>query len=528
MLPIRRVGVFALRWRTLPLRVRNIRTNTRALFDGIRTFDFNNEKRAFTGDWNDPEARKLWLYNLHYMTWLFDLPENHEGWILKWIRANLPERGGTGWEPYPLSLRLFNWCKHFSLSGTEPDSEVRASMEKQASRLLADLEYHLDGNHLLENLLALAYVGLHSDLRDVRMRAIRERIRRSLEAALAEQFLEDGGHFELSPMYHAILLERILDLLNAWPQEEDPFPGLADKLRAVAGRALDWLEVMTVGGRFALFNDACYDAAPESARLLEFGNRLLSWKAESRDPLRRPGASLRALSASGYFRAEAGPATVIFDAGKLGPDHQMGHAQGDMLSFCLWLRDVPVLVHPGNFEYLPGVMRNYCRSTAAHNTLVIDGCEQADWWASHRVGWRGRPREAHAEQGTGDGRMGHFGPIRLQGAHDGYSRLPGRPLHRRKLELSVTALEIRDELTADPRRPSRIYFHFHPDCMVEARNGKIGIRCAGGLLELEADHPVRLEESWYCPEFGLRIRNVAAVVEASGRDFLCTFTFTAD
>jgi hypothetical protein len=64
-----------------------------------------------------------------------------------------------------------------------------------------------------------------------------------------------------APMYHAILLERILDLLNAWPEGADPFPGLRDRLRSTAEKALDWLDVMTVGGRFALFNDAAYDTA---------------------------------------------------------------------------------------------------------------------------------------------------------------------------------------------------------------------------------------------------------------------------
>ena len=35
-----------------------------------------------------------------------------------------------------------------------------------------------------------------------------------LRRELAEQVLEDGGHFELSPMYHALILEDLLDLVN--------------------------------------------------------------------------------------------------------------------------------------------------------------------------------------------------------------------------------------------------------------------------------------------------------------------------
>jgi uncharacterized heparinase superfamily protein len=41
-----------------------------------------------------------------------------------------------------------------------------------------------------------------------------------LRSELPEQVLADGGNFERSPMYHAIFLEDVLDLINAathWP-----------------------------------------------------------------------------------------------------------------------------------------------------------------------------------------------------------------------------------------------------------------------------------------------------------------------
>lgn len=486
----------------------------RAFFDGKDSFRFNSEARSFAGNWNDPAARKLWSYNLHYMAWIFDLEENadRESWIKRWIRDNPIEAGGNGWEPYPLSLRLFAWCKHYSMSGSGPDAEVRASMGEQVARIYADLEFHLDGNHLLENLLALGFTGFFLDIRDPRALRARKRVQSLLEGALSDQFLEDGGHYELSPMYHAILLERILDLIAFWPVQEDPFPGLKDKLSVVALRGLDWLDAMSVGRRFALFNDSAYDTTPEASLLIEYGNRLLSRKP-------RAGGPLEILADSGYFRAEAGPATLIFDGGKLGPDHQMGHAQGDMLSFCLWLREVPVLVHPGNFEYLPGPMRDYCRSTASHNTLVIEGGEQAEWWASHRVGWRGRPRDVAAAVDSSSG------AIRIQGAHDGFSRLPGRPIHKREIELTVDSLVIRDSLSAGEGRTSRIYFHFHPDCVLERQNGNIRILTPGGNLVMGADHPMKIEEAWYCPEFGLKYRNKAVVVEGESREFRCELTF---
>lgn len=504
----------AMRWQRLTPKVLREK-NTARVYLGDSVFTFNNETRPFNGEWNAPTARKLWLYNLHYMGWLFDIAgddavEKREAWIQRWAREN-PAPLGNGWEPYPLSLRIFNWCKHYALQGKTPPGNIEKLLEQQAGHLLANLEFHLDANHLLENLLALCYAGFHLDPQAPRSRRALRRLGKLLDQELEAQFLDDGGHYEMSPMYHAILLERLLDLLNVWPEAEEPFPGLRDKVRRKALRGLDWLDVMSVGDRFSLFNDACYDGAPEAGLLLEYGAQLLGWK-----PAR--GAALRTLPDSGYFRAEAAPFTLIFDAGKLGPDHQMGHAQGDLLSFCLWMDKVPVFVHPGNYEYVGGEMRDYCRSTAAHNTLVFEGAEQAEWWGSHRVGRRARPLEA-------GGRVEGEGMIRLWGAHDGYARLPGRPIHRRRLELTSTSFIVHDSLSAISTRPAEVRFHLHPDCNLEREGDSFRIGTASGCLSIKAEHPIRIEEGWYAPEFGLRIRNKVLVMKISGSHGLCAFTF---
>jgi uncharacterized heparinase superfamily protein len=501
-------------WRLLAPKVLREKNTSRSSLEND-AFTFNNVTRVFTGDWNDPGARKLWLYNLHYMGWIFDItgdgaPIERENWILRWAREN-PPASGNGWEPYPLSLRIFNWCKHYASVRVAPREDVRELMERQSGYLLANLEFHLDANHLLENLLALAYAGFHLDPASRSSRRALARVGTLLDAELDGQFLADGGHYELSPMYHAILLERLLDLLNVWPDVDDPFPGLRAKMQEKALKGLDWLDAMSVGGAFSLFNDACYDAAPEAERLLDFGTRLLGWK--------RPAVTaLRSLTASGYHRAEAGSFTLIFDAGKLGPDHQMGHAQGDMLSFCLWVSGVPVLVHPGNYEYVAGEMRDYCRSTAAHNTFAPEGAEQAEWWGSHRVGWRGKPLSSGGgEDSSGD--------VLLWATHDGYSRMPGKPLHTRRIRMNPSAVVIEDELSSRLAYSVAARLHLHPDCAVEVRDSAAFVRVPGGVLRLETDATLRVENGWHCPEFGLRRRNAVLVAEARGRALRTTITF---
>lgn len=84
---------------------------------------------------------------------------------------------------------------------------------------------------------------------------------------MVEQILPDGGHFERSPMYHATLLEDLLDLVQLGARWLGLVaePELAD-WRATARRMLRWLHVMThPDGGIAFFNDAALGIAPDLA-----------------------------------------------------------------------------------------------------------------------------------------------------------------------------------------------------------------------------------------------------------------------
>ena len=78
--------------------------------------------------------------------------------IIKWINEN-PVALGTGWEPYPVSLRVVNWIK-WILLGNEPERRMIKSLVVQTRWLRKRLEYHLLGNHLLANAKALTTAGL--------------------------------------------------------------------------------------------------------------------------------------------------------------------------------------------------------------------------------------------------------------------------------------------------------------------------------------------------------------------------------
>jgi uncharacterized heparinase superfamily protein len=385
----------------------------------------NQERRI--NSWNDPEIPKLWRYNLHY----FEAPT--PDLIRKWVEEN-PVGKGDGWEPYPLSLRICNWIK-WSLSGNPLDEFALESLVLQTRCLEQTLEYHLLGNHLFENAKALVFAGVffQGRLADSWL-ACGLRI---METQVREQVLQDGGHFERSPMYHCLILEGILDLINL----RRTFPNLFPDWGKVAARMLGWLQNMThPDGRIAFFNDAAFGIAPGLAELAEYARRL--------------GICVEQLPLgdSGYIRLENDVAVVLFDAALVGPDYQPGHAHADTLSFELSIAGRRHLVNSGTSTYERGAERDNQRGTASHNTISIDGQDSSEVWAGFRVARRARPVEISTD-----------GRTFAQAAHTGYLRLKDPVIHTRRLELRSDSLLVSDTIEARGKHDVHIFFHLHPE-----------------------------------------------------------------
>ncbi len=283
--------------------------------------------------WNDPVRDKLWLYNLHYFDDLRRADrvawrEAHRALIRRWIAENPPGHG-NGWEPYPLSLRIVNWIRwHIETAGL--DEAMLHSLAVQARYLTGRLEYHLLANHLLANAKALAFAGMFFEGREAA-----SWLAKGIELLgfqLSEQVLADGAHFELSPMYHAIVLEDGLDLVNAQRVYDGAFDvnqaGVLSRWREILPRMLSWLAAMTHrDGEIAFFNDAAIGIA-SPLRELEGYARALGLQ-----PGVPPRDGMTPLTASGYVRIANPRSLVIFDAGRVGPEYNPGHAHADTLSF---------------------------------------------------------------------------------------------------------------------------------------------------------------------------------------------------
>jgi uncharacterized heparinase superfamily protein len=480
---------------------------------GPATFRFLNETHAVLGpgSWNDPTRQKLWLYNLHYFDDLnaVDAPARvdwHRELLLRWVAEN-PPGTGSGWDPYPTSLRIVNWIK-WALAGNTLPPECVQSLAVQMRWLRRRLEHHLLGNHLFANAKALVFAG--SFFEGGEAKGWREHGRGLLSRELSEQILPDGGHFERSPMYHAILLEDVLDLVNlagAYPEtvELGPLSFYWDSARGMAG----WLEAMChPDGEIGFFNDAAMGIAPTLAQLTGYTGRLgLRGEVRRQDLAGAGGVGLYAfgtygnltwLRDSGYVRLSTGGAVALLDVAPLGPDYLPGHAHADTLSFELSLFEQRVIVNGGTSRYGAGPERLAERGTAAHSTVQIDGADSSEVWGGFRVARRARPLDVRAEQ-TDEG-------FRVSASHDGYRRLPGRPIHRRTWELSPQRLVVTDMIEGK-FGDAIARFHLHPEVQVEGLGAEGHLRLPGGQQirwQIRGGEARVVNDCWQ-PEFGLSV-----------------------
>ncbi|MFP8874400.1 MAG: heparinase II/III family protein, partial [Myxococcota bacterium] len=158
--------------------------------------------------------------------------------------------------------------------------------------------------------------------------------------------------------------------------------------------------------------------------------------------------------------------------------------------------------------YVIGERRRTSRATLSHSTLEVDGAEQAEIWAAHRMG--GRPRVELVDFQSGS---------RIEATCSGWSD-PSR-LHRRIFMLQEGALEIRDRMEGSPA-PVRLSLPLAPGIRVRTVHDADG--GAEVYLELPSGRrmrvmlPVaaqwRLEPCAYFPRFGVELERTRILGEA--------------
>lgn len=479
-----------------------------ATLHSANEIEFFGQSQALTKAlWNDSALPKLWLYNLHYFDDLSSLssPEKmlwQSQLITQWLCDN-PPATGNGWESYPISLRVVNWIK-WLLQGNQAVDGMLNSMAVQLRFLESRLEYHLLGNHLFENAKTLVFAGLFFEGAEAD-RWLKKGLA-ILTKELPEQILADGGNFELSPMYHAILLDGMLDLLNVIQVFDlkchKVSSSFLSTLKDTLERMLYWLSGMVhPDGQITLFNDAALNIAPNLLQLQHYAARLGVQSTEvSKDLV------VVHFPDTGYVRLRQQKWSVFCDVARVGPDYLPGHAHADTLSFEASYDGHRLFVDSGTSEYGDGVERQRQRGTAAHNTVMVDGLNSSEVWGGFRVARRAYPKIIHLQENT---------PM-LTASHNGYKRLQGKVIHQRCWQLLDGNLLIVDELQGNYQY-AQSFLHLHPDVIVlSATSHSCQLKLMANVFIVDVvGADLTIEPSTWHPAFG---------VSQSSKKIVLTFT----
>jgi hypothetical protein len=178
---------------------------------------------------------------------------------------------------------------------------------------------------------------------------------------------------------------------------------------------------------------------------------------------------------------------LVFDCGGLGL-LTGAHAHADALSVTLFSRGRELLVDPGTYVYnCAPQWRSYFRSTRAHNTVGIDGRDQADQAGTFRWNTAYRTRVTTEPTPSGAGY--------IEAEHDGYLRLQGGVIHRRRLlHIPPDSWIIVDDFRGSGEHAFDFNYHFAPDVEVsDLERDELGVLVktnpAGLLLRLIASQP---------------------------------------
>lgn len=456
-----------------------------------------------------------------------------------WRQQN-PYPKGVNWaSSLEVAFRSISWLwiihllQKCALVSPEFKSDVQQALMLSGRHIERYLSTYFSPNtHLLGEGAALFFLGVLCNSRSAER--WKQRGWNVVLAQAERQVQPDGMHFEQSIYYHVYALDLLLHTRILAAANRIPIP---TKLDCTIERMLGVLFLLGRTGMPPRFGDddggRLFDPGRNSVEHLldplATGTVLFGrpdFKAVKPDlveetvwllgsdqarafnamPISEPQAETVALRSSGlYLMMSPGKpaAGLTIDAGPHGADGG-GHGHADALSIQLAIGGRDVLVDPGTFVYAsPDAERQIFRGTASHNTLQIDGVDQAE--PAGPFPWQRLP-EVSVENWT----AGNCFDL-LIAKHSGYARLANPVLHRRYVfGLKSQFWLVLDTVEGQGNHHADVFWHLASDLRWQLQeNSALVIWEQGTLALLFADAHAwtpRIQEGWCSPVYGVRKR----------------------
>ena len=465
-----------------------------------------NEQEKILSFLKIKNKKKLWRYNIYYFDFLNELNKKnfkHQKKFIKiWIREITT---GEGLEPYPTSLRIVNWIK-WSTFYKYKDEEFINNLYSQLHFLNRNIEYDILGNHIIANAKALIYGGIFFHNHDGSKFLTKGR--KIFVEGLNKQILNDGGHYERSPMYHSLILEDLLDIYSITYNGSNYLKKSDLKLlKFKIIKMLTWLKLMIHNdGQVSFFNDSVFGIAKSYKYLLSYAKSL-----SIKPKFQKKKATI--LKESGYFVYFNKNINFKFNIGSVAPKEQPGHSHANTLAIELSIGKDRFIVNSGISTYDIGQLRSMQRSTRAQSTLQINNSNSSDVWSSFRVGRRAKVfaiNHSNIDKYT-----------TVSACHDGFFQ-KYNIIHKREIIIFENKLVIRDYLNKKISN-TKIRFYLFPGIKLLKEKNKfktndgyfINTNCNGGKI-------LTKKSKWY-PEFSMEEENI--FLEITMKEQICETIF---
>jgi len=420
-----------------------------------------------------------------------------------WMDENPPGLGINWSSSLEVSLRAMSWIwafhffrdsEHLSLDLFKKALKYLYLHGRHIEQYLS--KYYSPNTHLTGEALGLYYLGTQLPFfeRAKHWRKLGEDI---LFAEIKKQILPDGVYFEQSTWYQRYTADFYSHFVVLRSLYGDPrFNAEAADLEKSLENAFDFLmNVTQPDGKTPLIGDddggrmlPLTTAEPDDFRgtlalgafIFDRGDHKYVAGAASQELFWLMGAggvaTYQNLKAHEPERASAGFADggycvmrdgwsdtdnyMIVDSGEVG-SLSGGHGHADALSIEVAIRGKTLLVDSGTYTYHESrEMRDYFRSSAAHNTLTIDALSSSQ--PGSAFSWKSRAVASRTTWISED-RFDLF-----EGSHNGYERLPDSATHTRSiLFLKNDYWIMRDLVDTRGAHEYALGFHFDKDVKPE-------------------------------------------------------------
>jgi hypothetical protein len=433
-----------------------------------------------------------------------------------WLDQNPFQRGINWASALEVAFRALSWIWIWHICSSSMPEPLRErflkSLYQHGRHLFANLSVYFSPNtHLLGEAVALHALGtLFPALPGAQ--TWQRRGAEVVEAQLSFQVKPDGSHFEQSTYYHVYALDFFVFYYLLAGRPARMVPTLARM-----AEYLSWL--LGPARRIAFFGD------DDGGRLFhpqgkrdEFGRATLAtcgillereewigtreelaeqaawWMGSEVLSRARTSADLpkksKSFSDSGAVFLQSKDLYLQFDAGPFGWGGA-GHSHADTLSLVVWYRGEPVFTDPGTFTYISNpAERDRFRGTRAHNTVTIDGQDQAQTAGPFR--WMLKPAV----------RLQSFVPTEQGGLLDAVCEYRGFR-HRRRVRLRGQQAIVLDEIEGPP----------HNEHVME-QIWNLGP--AAPQVHLSFSDPVQEIPAEFSPAYGVKIASRALVARRKG------------